>query len=294
MRRARRGRGCPIARPQLPQRAVRSRALPAPARLVQPQRRAGPLPERGHRLGRRAPGRPRRRPGDRRAPDGYQVALQATCRRQDLLRCHHPRRRLGRAHPRYRPSGRIRPAPRRPAQGRQLDQTGNPAMERSDNDQPIEVLTFDLQGETFALAAAHVREILDLGPVTTVPNSQPFVSALLNVRGKVVPLADLRLKFGMEQKPPTIDTRIVVIEVDLDGEPAIAAILADKVHEVTEVAAASLAQTPRIGMRWRPEYIRCIGKRDDDFIIVLDIARIFSSDEQKQPDSNLSLVPAYA
>jgi len=63
---------------------------------------------------------------------------------------------------------------------------------------------------------------------------------------------------------------------------------------VTEVAAASLAQTPRIGMRWRPEYIRCIGKRDDDFIIVLDIARIFSSDEQMQPDSNIGLVPAHA
>jgi purine-binding chemotaxis protein CheW len=167
-------------------------------------------------------------------------------------------------------------------------------MALSTDDPPIEVLTFDLQGETFALAAAHVREILDLGPVTTVPNSQPFVSALINVRGKVVPLADLRLKFGMERKPPTIDTRIVVIELDLDGEPAIAAILADKVHEVTEVAAASLAQTPRIGMRWRPEYIRCIGKRDDDFIIVLDIARIFSSDEQKQPDSNIGLVPAHA
>jgi purine-binding chemotaxis protein CheW len=165
-------------------------------------------------------------------------------------------------------------------------------MERPHDDQAIEVLTFDLQGETFALAAAHVREILDLGPVTAVPNSQPFVSALLNVRGKVVPLADLRLKFGMERKPPTIDTRIVVIELDLDGEPAIAAILADKVYEVTEVAAASLAQTPRIGMRWRPEYIRCIGKRGEDFIIVLDIARIFSGDEHKQPD-NLGAMPAH-
>ena len=144
------------------------------------------------------------------------------------------------------------------------------------HDGALKVLTLDLQGEIFALDASCVREILDLVPITEVPDSQPFVNGLINVRGKVVPLADLRLKFGMELTPPTIDTRIVVTEVEIDNEPTTIGIRADKVNEVTELVETALAETPRIGMRWRPEFIRCIGKRGDDFIIVLDIGRVFS------------------
>jgi len=151
-------------------------------------------------------------------------------------------------------------------------------MANPHRDQPLEILTLALQGEVFALEAACVREILDLVPVTEVPGSQAFVRGLINVRGKVVPVADLRVKFGMELEPPTVDTRIVVIEIDLDGDPTIVGIRADKVYEVTSVAAAALEETPRIGMRWRPEFIRCIGKRGGDFIIVPDIARIFATD----------------
>ena len=141
----------------------------------------------------------------------------------------------------------------------------------------IEVLTLDLQGETFAIDAAYVQEILDMAPITEVPNSQPFVNGLINVRGKVVPFADLRIKFDMELAPPTIDTRIVVVDVDLDGVPTTVGLRADKVYEVTELGEAVLTETPRIGMRWRPEYIRCIGKRQDDFIIVLDLSTILAT-----------------
>jgi len=146
----------------------------------------------------------------------------------------------------------------------------------------LEVLTVGLQGEIFALEAAYVREILDLVPITEVPSSAPFINGLINVRGKVVPLADLRMKLGMEQRPPTVDTRIVVIEFVIDGDPAIVGLRADKVYEITEIAASALEETPRIGMRWRPEYIRCIGKRGDDFIVVLDIERIFSGDDPQE------------
>jgi purine-binding chemotaxis protein CheW len=72
----------------------------------------------------------------------------------------------------------------------------------------------------------------------------------------------------------------VVIELELEGEPVTAAIRADKVYEVTEVAAASLQETPRLGLQWRPEFIRCIGKRGDDFMVVLDIARVFAGQSQ--------------
>ena len=141
----------------------------------------------------------------------------------------------------------------------------------------LKVLSLNLDGQLFALEAACVREILDLTPVTEVPAADPFVNGLINVRGKVVPLADLRQKLGMERSPPSIDTRIVVIEIDVDGDLTTVGVLAEKVHEVTEIPEASLEETPRFGLGWRPEFIRCIGKRADGFITVLDIARIFSA-----------------
>lgn len=149
-------------------------------------------------------------------------------------------------------------------------------MAKWTGNRPLEVLTLDLEGEMFAVEALHVREILDLVSITEVPLSDAFVNGLINVRGKVVPLADLRIKFGMELRPPTIDTRIVVLEVEIDGDPVTVGIRADKVHEVIEVAAAALQETPKVGLRWRPEFIRCIGKRGDNFMVVLDIQRIFA------------------
>jgi purine-binding chemotaxis protein CheW len=156
-------------------------------------------------------------------------------------------------------------------------------------DQPLEVLTMDLQGQPFALETTYVREILDLVPVTEVPCSQPFVSSVINVRGKVVPLADLRLKFGMEQIADTIDTRIVVIEIDIDQVPTIVGIRADKVHAVTELAPTSLEDAPRVGMRWRPEYIRFIGKRGKDFIVVPNMTRILAPTAAEQAADEIHL-----
>jgi purine-binding chemotaxis protein CheW len=154
------------------------------------------------------------------------------------------------------------------------------------NDNSIEILTFALEDEIFALEAVHVREILDLTNITSVPGAQPFVDGLLNVRGKVIPLADLRLKFGLPVLPPTIDSRIVVIEVPIDGEPTTVGVRADKVFEVTELPAAALEAAPKIGMRLRPDFIRFVGKRNADIIIVLDIERVFSTPEARTSPAN--------
>lgn len=141
----------------------------------------------------------------------------------------------------------------------------------------MKALTLRLQDELFAVEACSVREILDLVPITEVPNAPDFVGGLINVRGRVVPLADLRVMFGMDRPDPDQDTRIVVMEVDIDGEPTIAGILADKVHDVTDIEAASIEEAPRVGMRWRPEFIRGIGKRNGGFIIIPDLGRIFET-----------------
>ena len=141
----------------------------------------------------------------------------------------------------------------------------------------MKALTLRLDDEVFAIEAERVREILDLVPITEVPNAAAFVGGLINVRGRVVPLADLRVVFGMERPPANQDTRIVVIEVDLDGEPAIVGILADKDHDVTDIEAAAIQDAPRVGMRWRPDYVRAIGKRNGGFVIIPNLNRIFET-----------------
>lgn len=142
---------------------------------------------------------------------------------------------------------------------------------------PMTALTLRLHDEIFAIEAESVREILDLVPITEVPNASPFVSGLINVRGRVVPLADLRVMFGMDRQPPDQDTRIVVIEIDIGGEPTVAGILADKVHDVTDIDATSIEDAPRVGMRWRADFVRGIAKRNGGFIIIPDLKRIFET-----------------
>ncbi|MBO0902856.1 chemotaxis protein CheW [Jiella sonneratiae] len=141
----------------------------------------------------------------------------------------------------------------------------------------MHALTIRLQDEMFALEATHVREILDPVPITRVPNAGSFVGGLINVRGSVVPLADLRVSFGMDRPPQDADTRIVVMEISLDGEPMVAGILADKVYDVTDIEAASIEDAPKVGMRWPAEYVRGIGRRDDDFVIIPDMQQIFGA-----------------
>lgn len=153
--------------------------------------------------------------------------------------------------------------------------------ERFDNHwsyaEEVEVLTFDLNGETFALEAVIVQEILDLLPETAVPGSQPFVASVINFRGKVIPLADLRLAFGMEAAEATIDSRIIVIEIDLQGEQTLVGLRTDKVNEVTTLAKSASEAPPSIGMRWRADYINCLVKRGGEFIIFPNLQAIFSS-----------------
>ena len=155
-------------------------------------------------------------------------------------------------------------------------------------DEDLSVLTFNLNGETFAIEAIVVQEILDLLPETLVPGSMPFVGSVINFRGKVIPLADIRLAFGMIATETTIDSRIIVIELDIDGEATLIGIRTDKVNEVTTLAKMSSEPPPSIGMRWRADYINCLVKRGGEFIIVPNLQAIFSSRRDRANTSNAS------
>ena len=140
----------------------------------------------------------------------------------------------------------------------------------------MQVVMIGLGEEKFALDAGLVREIIDPVPVTKVAGARAFVPSVINVRGNVIPLADLRIRFGMPQLDDSADTRIVVIELELDSEPVLVGVTADKVYEVTEISQTDVQQTPRVGMHWKPEFIRFIAKWREEFVIVPNMERILN------------------
>lgn len=137
------------------------------------------------------------------------------------------------------------------------------------------VLLFGLDSETLAIPADCVREILEVPPITRVPGAPDFTNALVNVRGAVVPLADLRIPFAMPPCAADEDTRIIVIEEDFGGEREVIGILADRVSDVCLLDDHAIDTAPGFGMRWRPEFIRGIGRKAGSFVIIPDIQRIF-------------------
>uniref|UniRef100_A0A7C4RN39 Chemotaxis protein CheW n=1 Tax=Desulfatirhabdium butyrativorans TaxID=340467 RepID=A0A7C4RN39_9BACT len=140
-------------------------------------------------------------------------------------------------------------------------------------------LTFKLEEEIFAVDVANVREILDFTPATKVPGTPEFMRGVINVRGNVVPIVDMRLKFGLSKTEKTVDTCIVVMEISVDEDKIVLGALVDSVQEVFEMEASQIEPPPRMGTRWKTEYIKGIGKRNDNLIIILDIDRVFSSNE---------------
>ncbi len=140
----------------------------------------------------------------------------------------------------------------------------------------MQVVMIGLGDEKFALDAGLVREIIDPVPVTKVAGARDFVPSVINVRGNVIPLADLRIRFGMPQIDSSADSRIVVIEIEIENEPVLVGVTADKVYEVTEISQADVQQTPRVGMHWKPEYIRFITKWREEFVIVPNMERILN------------------
>lgn len=140
-------------------------------------------------------------------------------------------------------------------------------------------ITFKLGDEIFAINVAQVREVLDLTLITRVPTAPEYMRGVVNVRGAAVPVVDLRRKFGLPAAQDTVHSRIVVLELLLDGETCVVGGIADSVHEVIELEPSQVNPPPSIAMRWRSEFIQGMGKRGEQFIILLDINAVFSSDD---------------
>src|SRR5579863_9085140 len=140
-------------------------------------------------------------------------------------------------------------------------------------------LTFKLGDEVFATDVAKVREVLDFTTITKIPRTPDFMSGVINLRGNVVPVVDLRLCFEMSRTEKTVNTCIIVVEVLLDGESTVIGALADSVEEVVDLEPDQIQPAPRIGTRIRTDFIKGMGKRDAQFLMILDIDKVFSAEE---------------
>jgi len=140
-------------------------------------------------------------------------------------------------------------------------------------------LTFQLGNEIFAVDVSNVREILEFTTVTKVPQTPEFMRGVINLRGSVVPVLDMRLKFGMTITERTVNTCIIVVEVSFDGDTMVIGALVDSVQEVFELEPDQIEPAPKIGTQLKTEFIKGMGKRDEQFIIILDADKVFSSEE---------------
>src|SRR5208283_3522812 len=140
-------------------------------------------------------------------------------------------------------------------------------------------LTFQLGDEIFGLDVSNVREILEFTTVTKVPKTPEYMRGVINLRGSVVPVLDMRLKFGMSITEKTVNTCIIVVEVFFEDESTIIGALVDSVQEVLELEPDRIEPAPKIGTQLKTEFIKGMGKRDDHFIIILNIDKVFSSEE---------------
>lgn len=140
-------------------------------------------------------------------------------------------------------------------------------------------VTLGIDREVFAVEVEKVREILDLQPVSRVPNAPAFLLGMIDVRGQGVPVIDLRVKLGLPPIPPSSHTRIVVLEAEIGGCAALMGLMADRVFEVAALNDQALEAPPEIGARWRSDYIRAIGRRNGAFVIIFNLSHLFSADE---------------
>ncbi|WP_029917335.1 chemotaxis protein CheW [Pelobacter seleniigenes] len=152
-------------------------------------------------------------------------------------------------------------------------------MEKANLIDANQYLTFKLGDEEFGLTIAKVREVLDFTSLTKVPQTPDYMCGVLNLRGSVVPVVDLKLKFGLQQTARTVNTCIIIVEIEIDGEVTVLGILADAVHEVVEIDAEQVEPAPKIGTRLDTAFIQGMGKLEDDFVVILDIDKVFSLDE---------------
>ena len=157
--------------------------------------------------------------------------------------------------------------------------------------EPRQYLTFTIGGEMFAVETLSVKEIIEYGQVTCIPMMPASIRGVINLRGSVVPVIDLKARFGGRATEATRRTCIVIIELD-DDEHQVVGIVVDTVSEVLEIPMADIEAPPAFGARIRADFIRGMGKIEGRFVILLDVHAVLSTDELSMLSEMAQAAPA--
>lgn len=140
-------------------------------------------------------------------------------------------------------------------------------------------LTFFLADEEYAVSIRRVKEIIEYTAITKVPKVPLWIRGVINLRGNVVPVVDLAVRFGLEERPVTKTTCIVIVEVEQDSERTVMGVIADAVNQVIDLAPQDIEEPPAFGTRVRLEYLFGMGKLGKKFALILNIDSVLSSAE---------------
>lgn len=141
------------------------------------------------------------------------------------------------------------------------------------------LLTFSLGSEGYGLSILKVKEIIGMLHITPVPRTPSFVKGVINLRGKIIPVMDLRIKFGMEEKPYNERTCIIVVEIEIMNTQRLLGVVVDMVSEVVSITSEEIEPPPEYGSKADENFILGIGKLKDRVVIIIDIDRIFLQDD---------------
>jgi purine-binding chemotaxis protein CheW len=168
------------------------------------------------------------------------------------------------------------------ASDRVSGQVSNQVSNKGKNQLPVstvQYLTFFTASEEYAISIVKVSEIVEYEAVTTVPNTPVWIRGVTNLRGKVVPVVDLAVKFGLPASDISKFSCIIITEVMFQGENLTMGVLADSVSQVIELSADEIEATPPFGTRVKTEYLLGMGAMGKKFCLILDIDKVLSADE---------------
>jgi len=144
---------------------------------------------------------------------------------------------------------------------------------------PAQYLAFSLAGEMYAIELLRIREIIEHVPITRVPGMPPAVLGVINLRGRVVSVVDVAMKLGLGPRPITQWSCFVIVETMLDGERTAMGLLADSVSEVLDLGPDDIEPAPAFGTRTPVHYLRGLGRREQGFLLLLELERLLSTEE---------------
>src|SRR6478736_6853083 len=152
-------------------------------------------------------------------------------------------------------------------------------MTTKDEAAMAQYLSFQVAGESYAVGVLQAREIIEFTTVTRVPHAPPAVRGVINLRGSVVPVVDLALKFGLPASGVGRRTCVVIVECTIDGEATVMGVMADAVNHVLDLGPADIEPAPSFGTRVRTEYLKGMGKLEQGFVLLLDMDKLLSGQE---------------